>query len=272
MKLSVITINLNNSRGLQQTIESIVCQTFTNYELIIIDGGSNDGSVDIIKQYEDRVSYWISESDKGIYDAMNKGIKQAKGEYYYFLNSGDRLISEVVFTGIFADNPSSSFICGNFITEFHGNFKKEEPYKNRDWQFSLYDLYSGDLCHQAFFIKADNFDKYGLYDDSLRITADWKLFFNAIAIHHEPVSYKDIDIVIYNMEGLSSTIGGQVIFAERKKIIHELLPESTADKLDRLLYLEQNSYITDIIRSRRWLFTCFRAFCKLARIFGFIKS
>ncbi len=272
MKISVITINLNNKAGLQQTIESIACQTYSDYELIVIDGNSNDGSVDIIKQNEEKIAYWISEPDNGIYNAMNKGIKQAKGEYYYFLNSGDKLISEHVFADLFNNNPDCSFICGNFTTELHNTFKKEEPYKGRDWKFSLYDIYEGDLCHQAFFIKADNFEKYGLYDERLKITADWKLFFDAIGIHNEPVLYKDVDIVIYNMEGLSSTIGGKVIAAERKQVMHELLPADIAQKLDRLLYLERNSYITDIILSRRWIHNCFRAFCKIGRMLGFIKS
>lgn len=272
MKISVITINLNDKAGLQQTIESIICQTFSDYELIVIDGNSTDGSIDIIRQYEDKICYWVSEPDKGIYNAMNKGIEQAKGEYFYFLNSGDRLISKDVFANIFSSNTDCSFICGNFTTELHGILKKEEPYKGRNWQFSLFDIYSGDLCHQAFFIKAGNFEKYGLYDEDLKITADWKLFFLAIGVHHEPVLYKDVDIVIYNMEGLSSTIGGRVIYAERKQVIYDVLPEDVAKKLDRMLYLERNSYITDIVLSRKWIHNCFRAFCKLGRMLGFIKS
>lgn len=186
--------------------------------------------------------------------------------------SGDRLISKHVFANIFTNNADCSFICGNFTTELHGVLKKEEPYKGRNWLFSLYDIYSGDLCHQAFLIKADNFDKYGLYDEHLRISADWKLFFVAIGIHHEPVLYKDVDMVIYNMEGLSSTIGGKAISAERRRVVHDILPEEVANKLDRALHLERNSYIIDIILSRKWIHNFFRAFCKMGRILGFIKS
>ncbi|MDR2910496.1 MAG: glycosyltransferase [Bacteroidales bacterium] len=93
MKLSIITINLNNVAGLQKTIESVVKQTFTDYEYIVIDGGSTDGSADIIKQHANKITYWVSEPDKGIYNAMNKGIRVAKGEYCLFLNSGDWLIN-----------------------------------------------------------------------------------------------------------------------------------------------------------------------------------
>ncbi|WP_165043360.1 glycosyltransferase family 2 protein [Dysgonomonas sp. ZJ709] len=272
MKLSIITINLNDKDGLQRTIESVICQNFTDYEFIIIDGGSQDGSIDMIDRYKDKIAYSVSEKDTGIYNAMNKGIRQAKGEYCHFLNSGDRLASSDVLSKIFDNDPHDSFICGNFITEKNRVLTKETPYKNRDWTFSLYDIYSGDLCHQAFFIKADNFTKYELYNESFRITSDWRLFFIAIGIHHEPVKYKNVDIVIYNMEGLSSQIGGKVIYEERRKTAQEVLSQSVADKLNRLYYLEQNSYITDIIKSRKWISFAFRIFCKLGKILGFVKE
>jgi len=88
-KLSIITINLNNQKGLQKTIESVLSQTCSDYEYIIIDGGSTDGSIDIIKKHADKISHWISEPDHGIYNAMNKGISVANGELICFLNSGD---------------------------------------------------------------------------------------------------------------------------------------------------------------------------------------
>lgn len=89
MKVSIITVNFNNAVGLERTIESVVRQPKELYEYIIIDGGSTDGSVEIIKKYEQYVTYWTSEKDNGIYDAMNKGIKEASGDFCNFLNSGD---------------------------------------------------------------------------------------------------------------------------------------------------------------------------------------
>lgn len=88
MKYSIITINYNNADGLRRTIESVVNQTYKDIEYIIIDGGSTDGSVDVIKEYGSQIDYWVSEPDKGIYNAMNKGILQAHGEYLNFMNSG----------------------------------------------------------------------------------------------------------------------------------------------------------------------------------------
>ena len=91
MKLSIITINYNNCEGLRETILSVVEQTCKQFEWIIVDGGSQDGSVALLEQYRSYFSYWCSETDKGIYNAMNKGLQHAHGDYCLFLNSGDRL-------------------------------------------------------------------------------------------------------------------------------------------------------------------------------------
>ena len=96
MKYSIITINYNNRDGLRNTIESIINQSYKDYEFIVIDGGSTDGSVDIINEYKDRITYWVSEKDNGIYHAMNKGVKTAHGEYLSFINSGDMLYNDHV--------------------------------------------------------------------------------------------------------------------------------------------------------------------------------
>lgn len=265
MKLSIITINLNSKDGLQKTIESVINQTFSDYEFIIIDGASTDGSVDIIKQYEDKISYWISEPDKGIYNAMNKGINAAKGEYLHFLNTGDRLVTDNVYERLFEGNPHEPFICGNYIEERGTKHKLEKPFKNRDWSEPLFDIYSGYLCHQAFLIKKETFAKYGLYDETMQITADWKHFFIAIGLNREKVLYKDVDLVIYNMEGLSSTIGGTIINKERRAVFNEYLPENLIKRYDRLCHIEVNAYIIDFIHSKKWIYYGFHAFRKIVR-------
>lgn len=271
MKLSIITINLNDKKGLQKTIDSVVSQTFTDYEFIIIDGKSTDGSVELIEQYKDKVSYWVSEKDSGIYNAQNKGIQQAKGEYLYFLNSGDALYENTALEKVFADDPHEPFICGSFYMEREGKLEADTSYKDRDWHLAIYEIFSGFLCHQAFFIHRSNFEKYGLYDESLRVVADWKLFFQGIAIDRLAVRYVDAFIVIYNMEGFSTQIGGEVIYPEKLKVCREVLKEGAVKKLERLYYLEQNGFVTDIMKSKSWIYNCFRAFCKIGRIFGFVK-
>jgi len=271
MKLSIITINLNNKEGLEKTIKSVACQTFTDYEFIIIDGLSTDGSVELINEYQDKISYWVSEKDSGIYNAQNKGIKQANGEFLYFLNSGDALYEDSTLEKIFGDDPHDPFICGSFYMEVAGRLELDTSYKYRDWHLAIYELFSGFLCHQAFFIHRSNFEKYGLYDESLRVVADWKLFFKGIAIEQLPVRYKDVFVVIYNMEGFSTQIGGKVIYPEKLKVCREYLNEDAVKKLERLYYLEQNGFVTDVIKSKAWIYNCFRAFCKAGRIFKFVK-
>jgi len=263
MKLSVITINLNDKAGLEKSIRSLISQTFTNYEFIVIDGGSADGSIDLIKKYQDYITFWISEPDKGIYNAMNKGIQKASGEYCYFLNSGDYLDSPNVLEKVFNNNPDESFICGNFITDNNGKLKNHSPYKDKDWLFALYDIYSGFIAHQAFFIKKAMFEKYGLYDENLRIMSDWKHFFIAIGIHHENVLYKDVDISVYNTDGLSSRIGGKAIYDEKVKVAKEELSPALFKKLDRLYYLDRNDFIVDFAHSKKWINLSFRVFYKL---------
>ena len=263
MKLSVITINLNNIQGLEKTMKSIFTQSFTDFEFLVIDGGSTDGSVEVIERNSDRINYWVSEPDKGIYNAMNKAIVRSRGEYCYFLNSGDYLVSDDVFAKIFDTDCHESFICGNFTCDCKGIQQTDTSYRNRDWSFSLYDIFSGFLAHQAFFIRKDMFDKYGLYDERLRIMSDWKLFFIAIGLHHEQVMYKDVNISVYDMDGLSSHIGGKAIYAEKQQVLKEVLPSSPAEKLERLYYLEQNGFLIDFIRSRKWILFLFKVFFKL---------
>ena len=95
-ELSIITINLNNCAGLQKTLDSVFAQTFTDYEYLVIDGGSTDGSAELIKKQENKFVYCVSEKDNGIYHAMNKGIRKATGDYLLFLNSGDYLVNDEV--------------------------------------------------------------------------------------------------------------------------------------------------------------------------------
>ncbi len=272
MKLTIITINLNNKDGLRKTIESVISQTFVDYEFIVIDGGSTKGDVEVIKEYGDKISYWISEPDKGIYNAMNKGIVKAKGEYIHFLNSGDLLASETVYADLFEGDSHESFICGNFYLEKGGILEKFDSYKDMLWNHCLYDLYSGNVCHQAFIIRTDNFAKYGLYDETKRITADWKLFFEAIGLNQESVLYRDIYTVIYNMEGLSSTIGGAIIWEEKKDVFAALLSPAINKKYSRRYTLEMNAYITDAVLDNNWFHWAFRAFLKIGRKIGILKS
>ena len=142
MKLSIITINLNNRDGLQKTIDSVVSQTFRDFEWIVIDGGSTDGSKELIEQYADHFSYWVSEPDKGIYNAMNKGIKVAKGEYLQFLNSGDWLVDEKALERCFWHESKADIAYGD-LWFCNGEEKERYKYPNKLTLKYLYDFSLG---------------------------------------------------------------------------------------------------------------------------------
>ena len=224
MKLSIITINLNNADGLRKTIESVVSQTFTNFEYLVIDGGSTDGSVDVIKQYADKITYWVSEKDKGIYNAMNKGILQAKGEYCLFLNSGDWLADNRILEKI-SPELDEDIVYGNWYQVFdEHNIRKEFFPKIVSFEFLTYE-YS--LPHQASFIKRSLFKHFELYDEKLKMVSDWKFYL--LAIFKWDCTYKYIGYFIsyYNKNGFSSNINNNELQTmERKKVLFEYFASS----------------------------------------------
>ena len=203
MQLSIITINYNNKEGLVKTINSVLNQTCKNFEYIIIDGGSMDGSVEIIKNNYDKINYWVSEKDEGIYHAMNKGIKVAKGKYLLFLNSGDYLISNSTIEDFLLETNDIDIIYGKRYTEYNdGRLVSFESYR----KLSIELFFSG-YCipHQATLIKRDLFLKYGLYDESLKLVSDYKFFLLVIFKHNCTYILKDIYIVNFNADGISSS-------------------------------------------------------------------
>lgn len=251
-KVSIITVNLNNAEGLEKTIKSIIAQTHKCYEFIVIDGNSTDRSLDVIKKYEEYIDFWISEPDTGVFNAMNKGIKKASGEYCYFLNSDDAFASETVLESIFKDKTyDAPYICGHQLNDF-GDHSKRVVCKNR--LLSLYDFYWGTIKHQATFIRRDLFDKYGLYDETLKIVSDWKFFFETIGLHNEQPVYVDVDIVLFAWFGLSTDdkyVKQHNI--ERQKVIDQFVPQSQQVDYERLHELNNYSYITDVIKKNKFV-------------------
>jgi len=222
MKLSIITINYNDKEGLRKTIQSVLSQTFTDYEYLIIDGGSTDGSLDVIKEYEDKITYWISEKDNGIYNAMNKGIVKSKGEYLQFLNSGDYLVNDAVFENMIAGLPECDMAYGNCVLVFpDGKTKTEYPNESG---ITFETFFRATINHQSAFFNRKLFDKYGLYDEQLKLASDWKFFFIAFGMNESHTVYRNFDMVFYDMSGIS--IGGQHIWeAEKQSILKAMVPQ-----------------------------------------------
>lgn len=269
-KISIISISYNNALGLHKTIESVVQQSYTNYEYIVIDGGSTDNSVEIIEQYADKITYWISEPDKGIYNAMNKGLAQAKGDYVHFLNSGDLYASPNVLTQFFPEERSIALLRGVQICDYGDRTDRWLNIGNRE--ITLYDMFINTLLHQATFIKRDLFDKYGLYDEELKIVSDWKFFFLAI-LGGEKTQFLDVDIVQFEMYGISTNKNhGVTLLKERTQVLEEYMPANMLADYNRLKELENEYYIIRFLKSNKFVFSTFRVFRKLCLTVGIGKK
>lgn len=198
--LSIVTINYNNLGGLMATVSSVKNQTWQDFEYIVIDGGSDDGSKEYLESENQFLDIWVSEKDSGIYNAMNKGIKAAKGEYLLFLNSGDHLFNEKVLELNNGALKEKDLICFNLQMVRIGSSKiAKAPSKLR-----FYDLYSTSLPHPATFIKRELFNTVGLYDESLRIVSDWKFFL--LALFKFNCSYLKVEqtLATFYLDGISS--------------------------------------------------------------------
>ncbi len=243
MKLSIITINYNNKVGLQKTIDSVVSQTFKDYEWIIIDGGSTDGSKELIEEYSQYITYWVSEPDKGIYNAMNKGILKAQGEYLYFLNSGDALYSKSILDEFLSENIYGDIIYGNLILENLDKSTKEIIYKN-DISLSYF-LEFKTICHQATIINKELF-KNNLYNESLKLVSDWEFEMKQV-LKGKVFQYINKFLVIYDNTGLTSKISETQI-NEYKQVLGTI-PQPIRNDIDELLTLRrkmQDGYIKTI--------------------------
>ncbi len=303
MKISIITINYNNAEGLRKTLASVAAQTYVNIEHIIVDGASTDGSVDVIKEYENQLNIthstinllWSSEPDNGIYNAMNKGIEIALGkrvvnafnrselvedknkgcemginafnrsersedknkelpDYIQILNSGDLLAAPDVTARMMAALDKTSNIQhstlenGFFPAIFYGNMLKSYDGKtiiSRDTcggkmytpESFLY-FYKGTLNHDCAYIRRDLFEKYGLYNEQMKICSDWEWYVRAIVLGGEKPIYTNIDVTIFDMNGVSESHGknAELIKKERREYLESILPPAVLHDYDQFAF------------------------------------
>lgn len=222
-KFSIITINLNNASGLKKTIKSVIDQTFSDFEYIVVDGGSKDGSADSIKEFNEKITYYISEKDNGIYNAMNKGIANSKGEYLLFLNSGDYLSNRTVLNEAFS-------LSGGTEDVIYGDFQRSFPDGKTDFirmpdEINSEYLLKKSLAHPATFLRRELFYKYGFFDETYKIAADHAFFVRLFLM--TSLKYKHINLTISNfsMDGISSKPGSFLqINEERSRAFSENLP------------------------------------------------
>lgn len=217
-KLTIITINYNNREGLKKTIESVVSQITKSYEYIIIDGGSTDGSIDIIKKYQDKIDYWVSEPDTGIYNAMNKGVALAHGEFCQFLNSGDWLYNEFVIDKILAYLDNRYDIITGYIYNYHNNCKSYRNYLLTPNFLTLYYLIDYSISHPSSFIKRSILLLFP-YNEQNKIVSDWEFFVNCY-INGNKFAYIPLDIAYYDMSGISTNI--ELSYKEKREVIKQI--------------------------------------------------
>lgn len=238
IKISIITVTLNNLEGFNITAKSIIRQTANsnNWEWIIIDGGSIDGTVEAIQCLNSKIAYWISEPDGSIYEAMNKGIMQANGEYILFLNAGDTFYSSNVISEIINDKKfnTADYLSGNlFYTKKMKIIGKEYAPKVITGKF----LFCKTLCHQSTLIRRSRLCTLKGYDTTYKITADAKFFFQDIIMNNASYERLNIYIVNYDTTGISST-NWATTKIERQRYLQELLPQRIYEDYYRLQYGE----------------------------------
>lgn len=210
MKISIVTVTFNSEKTLADTIESVLLQDYEDYEYIVIDGGSKDSTVDIIKRYEpefDGKMRWISEPDKGMYDGINKGIRMATGDVVGIINSDDfyhrsdilRIISES-----FTQNPGIEAIYGDvrFVNPDHLD-KTVRYYSSAHFKPSKF-RWGWMPAHPTFFTYRSNFDKYGFYKIDYHIAADYELLIRFLYTHHLPAKYIPVDFMKMRTGGRST--------------------------------------------------------------------
>jgi glycosyltransferase involved in cell wall biosynthesis len=199
---SIITVNKNNAIGLERTCQSVICQNYENFEWLVIDGASTDNSVDIIKNYSNKMTYWVSEPDKGIYNAMNKGIRHAKGNYCLFLNSGDWLISYDSIKRAFSiirDSGEADIYYGNCMNSDSTSWGMPN-------KISIDYLYLQAMpSHQNTFIKRSLFFDHEFYNENYHTVSDSVFFVKEHLLYHSKFVYINTFISVYSLGGISDS-------------------------------------------------------------------
>ena len=224
-KLSIITINWNNADGLRRTIESVVTQSNREYEYIIIDGRSDDDSLAIIRSYEDKITYWISENKEGIYADMNKGILRATGEYCLFLNSGDWLCENVLSQAIKECNGEDIIYFNTYLSYDNGGRFEELRYPD---SLTMRSFFKRTINHQSTLIKRNLFAKYGIYNEDFKIHSDYEFWIKAIIVGNSSCKYVDRFLAYYDMGGRSSKLDRNSLM-EIDSILNHYLPIRVID-------------------------------------------
>lgn len=267
MKYSIITVNYNNKEGLRKTIESVVAQTFHDYEFIVIDGGSTDGSAEVLKQFDSAIDYWVSEKDSGIYNAMNKGIAKAKGEYLNFMNSGDCFYDNDVLEKVSHYQSHADFIVGK---DYHYKPETQQGHASiQPSRTSMIHFFVSTLDHQSTFIKRELFVN-SPYDENHRLVSDWIFFTEKIVRDGKEVQFIP-DIICQREEGGLSQQQSERNKMEINVWLHQFLPDGVYQDYATLAKLDRTSLyrlfdICENANMRKLLIICIKFITKLYKM------
>ena len=254
MKYSIITVNYNNKEGLRKTIESVINQTFRDFEYIVIDGGSSDGSAELLREYSDKITYWVSEPDKGIYNGMNKGIAKATGDYLNFMNSGDCFFANDVLQRVADYNYDADFIVGR---DYHYSERRQQGHASiQPPRTTMMHFFMATLDHQSSFIRRELFNG-SPYDENHRLVSDWIFYVEKIVGEGRQVQFIP-DIICRREEGGLSEQQRERNRSEINAYLHQLLAPGIYADYATLSQLDKTSLyrlfsILDDSKKRRWL-------------------
>lgn len=256
MKLSIITINYNNLFGLHKTLESVFVQTYDDFEYLIVDGASTDGSQDYLQKIEKNRNHpmnrlqILSEPDSGIYNAMNKGIRMAHGDYCLFLNSGDYLATPDTLQQVSTDFPHGiDIVYGHQWNDINGQLKEELCI---DVAYLTFDtLRNAHIPHQSTFIRREALLRLGGYSEQYHIISDWAFIMKGLFKHDFTIARIPQYVSVYDTTGISSVSDKAPQWAERADFLHREFPFFMPD-YERWDRLNQNIYMKLICLLRRW--------------------
>jgi len=259
-QITIITVNRNNGLGLEKTILSIASQSYKGIEYIVIDGASTDSSLQVIEKYSEAINVWLSEPDNGIYNAMNKGIDRAKGDYVLFINSGDLLIHDSVIERVIQrleDNSYPDIIHGDvLVLSMNGEPSRIKRIKSPN-KFSLY---FDSFQHQAMFYKRTIFINYGTYNEDLRVYSDHEytlriLYRQGLSIVYVPETVS----LFWHGKGMSSSPNNTISNAiERKRLQRRYFSRPDRVWLSLLYYVYVQSLRVKSGMTNLWISLCRR--------------
>ena len=257
MRLSIITINYNNKDGLKKTIDSVISQTYKDFEWVIIDGGSTDGSKELIEQYADYITYWVSEPDKGIYNAMNKGIKASQGNFLWFLNSGDYLYNVNILMQVLPLLKEKDIYVGNmYRVDCVG--KKWMSKEDFTPEGIAKKLTFSSFCHPSTIFNRRVFNNYGFYREDKKIASDWFFYYKSLVMGNATLGEIPFVLTIFDNNGISSKKTG-TDYWESDEILQKypqmyILHRFWRDNYEIVHALHSNCFVFFLFRLYFWYY------------------